>query len=89
MISTYKENFAFRISKAAKAAKSKARKAVKAVDSIARDYFAQYVIMDDFGTRRLCWSLAEAYEWLPACGNRAFICETYDYTILAARIQSV
>lgn len=58
---------------------------LKAIDALLRDYFAPYVIMDNYGTYKLCWSMKEAETWMPYCGNECFIMETYDYCTLVAR----
>lgn len=50
-----------------------------------KDLFAHYIVLDNYGTRRLCWTMAEARSWLEFCSPVAFICETVDYTIIEAR----
>jgi hypothetical protein len=65
------------------------KQAAKKVNDTAKDYFAPVVIIDNFGTRKLCWTLKQAEAWLPYCGDKAYILETCDYEILVKRIQSV
>jgi hypothetical protein len=56
---------------------------------VAKDYFAKYKVIDNYGTSILCWTMKGAYSWLPYCSERAMIVETYDYTPLVKRIHEV
>ena len=62
------------IRKLAKAIKSDARKALKAGNEWAKFWFADYCVVDNFGTRQLCWTRKGAMAWLPYCANNARIC---------------
>jgi hypothetical protein len=70
-----------------KTVKSMFHKAVKAINETAKEYFAQYVVVDNFGTRVLCWTEKGAFSWLSACGDKAMILDTMDYKMLFARVQ--
>lgn len=63
------------------------KRLIKNLDSVARNYLAPFVVYDNFGTYILCWNMKEAKSWLHACGDKAFIAETYDYQIIVKRIQ--
>lgn len=71
-----------------KAIKRIVRKAAKAVNEKAKEYFADYLVIDTYGTRKLCWTYAGAFSWLAYCSGKAAILETYDGTILAQRVVS-
>lgn len=77
--------FSTRFVKAVKARNFKALATL--ANDILKDRFAPYVALDYNGTYQLCWTMNDAREWFPYLGNEAMICETYDYTILEARIQ--
>lgn len=32
-----------------------------------------YLVVDNLGTRKVCWTMKKAIAWLPFCGKRAFI----------------
>ena len=57
--------------------KARAGKAItKAVRSIKREIkiqFAAYLVLDTYGSRIYCWSLAEAYSWGSALANGAVL----------------
>jgi hypothetical protein len=66
-------------------------KSVKAAFDIlnneAKQYFAPFVVVDNFGTNQLCWSMKSALAWLPYCSDRAYILETYNHAPVVKRIQ--
>ena len=61
---------------------------IRALSHIARNHFAQYIVVDDSGTFKPCWSMKEAQEWLPYCGERAAIMGKVSREILVGRSQS-
>lgn len=63
------------------------KKILRTIDSIARDYFAGYIVCDEMGTHILCWTMDEAFSWLSFCGKNAKIVESYDYKVLVSRTQ--
>jgi hypothetical protein len=76
---------------------SRAKRAIKTLNvgalltiahDIAKDYFAGYNLVCNYGTNKLFWTMKGAESWLHACGDRAYILETYDFQIIASRIQS-
>lgn len=78
--------------------KSRAKQAVKTLNigalfalahDIAKDYFAPYAVTCNYGTNKLCWTMAGAESWLSSCGDKAYILETYDYKILVSRTQNI
>lgn len=70
-----------------KAIKADVRKACRKVNNVLLDYFAPYGVVCSSGTKKLCWTMADAHDWLKYCGDRAYIFETYDHLILASRKQ--
>jgi hypothetical protein len=64
-------------------------KLCNAINAILKDYFAGYLILDCYGTNKLCWTMKEAESWLAYCGKNVKIVETYDYRIIVQRIQGV
>jgi hypothetical protein len=66
-------------------------KAVKAfaesLNDSSKQYFAGYLVTDNYGTNILCWTMKGAQSWLPYCSDRAIIRETYDYAPLVKRNQ--
>lgn len=65
------------------------KKIIRILNAIAKDYFAPYHVSDCNGTNILCWTLADAQDWLKYCSHDAKIVETYDYTQLVARKQYI
>lgn len=61
---------------------------IRAIRSALRAHFAPLILWDDCGTRRYCMSMAEAMEWLPACGNNAAVINRRTRVIEVSRHQT-
>jgi hypothetical protein len=55
------------------------------IDSLLRQAYARYKIVDDYGTFQLAWTFTEARAWLPVCGPTAVIFDRYRNRAAAAR----
>lgn len=51
--------------------------------ALVRVALAPYLVLDDYGTARRCWTLAEARSWLPYCSER---CAVYRLLPVAVRV---
>lgn len=64
-----------------------AKAAFESLNDSAKQYFAPYIVLDNYGTVQLCWTMKHAEAWLPFCSDTAYIRETYDYSVLVKRVQ--
>ena len=48
--------------------------------------FTMYLVRDTYGTRRACWSMAEAMDWLRYCSPNAWIESRLTRRVLRVRI---
>lgn len=46
---------------------------IRAIRNTIKTHFSVYILWDDCGTRRYCWDMAEAMDWLPYAGDNALI----------------
>lgn len=53
-----------------------------------RYYFARYYLWDNYGTRKLCFTLAQAKTWLAYCGKTAIIGDRLKKKVILARVQN-
>lgn len=76
------------ISKLVASVRPAARKAVKAIDTHITFNFAPFVVLDSYGTKQYCWSIASANEWLVYCADDAVVVDRVNKK-LVCRVVSV
>ena len=47
------------------------RRQARSVAGKLRNVFAPYLVQDDYGTHRRCWTRSEAESWIPYCSARS------------------
>jgi hypothetical protein len=61
----------------------------KLVNDVLKHHFARYLIVDAYGTVKMCWTLSGAIAWIPFCAPElARIVDTLDFTTIYERRQA-
>lgn len=56
-------------------------------NDLAKRRFARFLVLDCLGTKKLCWSMAEAEAWIPFCSANMRIVDTLDFAVVLERKQ--
>lgn len=71
--------------KAQKQAKKWFNAQKRKVDAWAREHFARYMVLDTYGTCQLCFTMADAMDWLKFCSPDARIVCAETGALIAGR----